>query len=86
MSNKKFDKVLENLNKITSFKEALEWDDDLALKLINDWKRDFSLIKSVPNSMRASYMATYLPPSKVGLIYSLTNWLSENGAIDGNIF
>ena len=76
--------LFANMSKMTSFKETLEWNDQLGDTLIYVWKRDIEAIRCVPKSLRASYMAGYLPSEELHLIYDLTNWLIENGVPNGN--
>jgi len=76
--------LFANMSKMTSFKETLEWNDQLGDTLIYVWKRDIEAIRYVPKSLRASYMAGYLPSGQLHLIYDLTNWLIENGVPNGD--
>lgn len=81
---KDFMKMLADISKATSFRETLEWDDSLADKLTYMWARDIRAIQAVPKSIRASYMAGYLPEYSLHLIHDLTNWLIENGVPRGD--
>lgn len=72
------DKILSDLHKYTSFKECLDWDEDLADHLLKSWKRDQKLLRIVPKSLHSTYMTTYLPPKYDHLVYPLVNWLKEN--------
>lgn len=81
---KDFIKMLSDISKATSFREVLQWDDELAEKLTYMWKKDIRAIRAVPRSIRASYMAGYLADPHLHLIHDLTNWLIENGVPRGD--
>lgn len=73
-----FKKITSDLNKYTSFKECLDWNEELADYLLNAWKRDKKILSIVPKSLYYVYMATYLPSEHNSLICPLVNWLTEN--------
>jgi len=74
----KLNKILSDLDKYTSFKECLDWDEDLADYLVKSWKRDQKLLSIVPRSLHPTYMTSYLPPKYNHLVYTLVNWLKQN--------
>jgi hypothetical protein len=79
-------KILVSLSQLNALYELLDWNEELATELLERWHLNQSAILRVPASLRASYMASYLPENNIEHIYSLTNWLIENGANSGNFF
>jgi hypothetical protein len=70
-------KLLSDINAVTELEETLDWDFDATKDLLEIWRKEIPMVKSIPEFLKKDFMCFSLPKNLKHKKKEVKAWISK---------